>query len=103
MTRYGGWLVGAVLLIRTVPAAGALPGLPVVRSPEVLAGALRNVLLGSLPTPLYEDRKHWGTQKVVQTGVKWRGKGLRVRAEPVYKLKNDGRWWAVTVTATRPA
>jgi hypothetical protein len=66
-----------------------------------LAGNLRALLLDSLPTPLFEDHKHWGLQKPVRR-VHWRGKGLRVHPEAVEVPENDGRWWKVEVTAVNP-
>lgn len=46
-----------------------------------LTAALREVLVGSLPSPLYENNKHWGLQR----------KNLRG------KMKNEGRWWKVRI------
>jgi hypothetical protein len=43
---------------------------------------LRGLLVASVPTPLYEDHKHWDRQKEGRRG-----------------LKNDGLWWRVKVTA----
>jgi hypothetical protein len=68
-----------------------------------LAANLRGLLVEALPTPLYEDTSHWGQQKLVPGRTRWRGKGLHVRPEVEQVLKNDGRWWRVRVTASRPA
>ncbi len=69
---------------------------------DALAGTLRGFVIKALPTPLYEDTRHWGLQRSVQE-VKWRGQGLRVHPETVDAMKNDGRWWKVRVTAERLA
>jgi hypothetical protein len=56
-------------------------------STDALAGMLRHVLIESLPSPPYEDDRHWGGLKEFHTlGGKTR-------------LKNDGDWWKVKVTA----
>jgi hypothetical protein len=71
-------------------------------SVDALAGALRGFLVKALPSPLYEDTRHWGLQKSVSE-VKWRGKGIHVYPEKIEVMKNDGRWWKVCVTAERLA
>ncbi len=55
-------------------------------STDALAGVLRRVLIESLPSPPYEDDRHWGGQREFHTLT---GKD---------KLKNDGDWWKVKVT-----
>jgi hypothetical protein len=72
---------------------------PVDNSAQSLAASLRGLLVEAVPSPLFEDESHWGGQKTVTTGVKWRGKGLQVHPEPQYAAKNHGRWWKVRVTA----
>ncbi|HZV05194.1 MAG TPA: hypothetical protein VE999_08945 [Gemmataceae bacterium] len=67
---------------------------------DALAGSLRGVLVKSMPSPLYEDLRHWGLQKPVPE-IKWRGKGVHVHPERIEVMKNDGRWWKVRVTADR--
>jgi hypothetical protein len=68
------------LLLLLLPLVGpAQAGRP---EEEKLAASLREILLGSLPTPLFEDAKHWGMQK----------KGLGG------KLRNDGKWWKLRVS-----
>jgi hypothetical protein len=62
-------------------------------SVDALAGSLRGYFIQALPTPLYEDRRHWGQQKAVTRGARWRGQ------EKQPTLKNNGRWWKVQVTA----
>jgi hypothetical protein len=69
-------------------------------SVDALAGSLRGFLVKAMPSPLYEDTRHWGIQKSV-SGVKWRGKGIHVHPEKINVMKNDGRWWKVRVTADR--
>jgi hypothetical protein len=69
-------------------------------SVDALAGSLRGFLVKAMPSPLYEDTRHWGLQKSVSE-IKWRGKGVHVHAEKVTVMKNDGRWWKVRVTADR--
>jgi hypothetical protein len=87
------------------PSKGLTPGAAMKllgsNSSAALAGNLRAVLLDSLPTPLFEDNRHWGMQKSVRR-VEWRGKGLHVHPEPVERMENDGRWWMVKVTAPNP-
>jgi hypothetical protein len=64
------------------PAGGAAP-LALLGGPGGdLAGRLREFVLTGLPQPLFEDHRKWGLQK----------KG------PLGKMRNDGRWWRVTVT-----
>jgi hypothetical protein len=77
------------------PDTAALGG----SNPAELAASLRSILLTFLPTPLYEDNKHWDKQKEAIRGVKWTGSGLDVHPEVQRKLKNDGLWWRVKVTA----
>lgn len=71
-------------------------------STDALAGTLRGFIVKALPTPLYEDARHWGLQKPVRQ-IHWRGKGFHVHPEKVQVMKNDGRWWKVRVTAERLA
>lgn len=70
-------------------------------SPAALAGNLRAFVLDGLPTPLFEDARHWGMQKPVRH-LKWRGKGLHVHPTIEERPENDGQWWKVKVTATNP-
>ncbi|HTU92342.1 MAG TPA: hypothetical protein VMF69_19830 [Gemmataceae bacterium] len=69
-------------------------------SVDALAGALRGFVVKALPSPLYEDTRHWNLQKSVSE-VKWRGKGIHVHPEKIEVMKNDGRWWKVRATADR--
>jgi hypothetical protein len=77
----------------------ALPALFDVASTAALSGNLRELLIGHLPSPLYEDDRHWGGQKWVAHGVAWHGRGLRVYPEVTKTLRNDGKWWRVRATA----
>src|SRR4051794_38471309 len=63
-----------LVLLLVFATTGAAPP---DRSPANLDASLRDLLLQSLPSPLYEDIKHWGGQK----------RNLRGQ------MKNDGRWW----------
>lgn len=56
-------------------------------SPAALAANLRAFLVSSLPTPLYEDHRHWGKQKKSSFG----------------KMRNEGRWWKLRADAIKPA
>jgi hypothetical protein len=84
------------------PALGAGNVLAVLGGGSVdgLAGALRGFLIKAMPSPLYEEARHWNLQKPVHE-VKWRGKGLHVHPEKIVVMKNDGRWWKARVTADR--
>jgi hypothetical protein len=73
--------------------------LPRSDDPAELSATIRSILQGLLPTPLYEDHKHWGHQKEVTRGLKWTGEGPDFHVEKQKKLKNDGLWWRVKVTA----
>ncbi len=94
-------LAGAGILILSATARTACGAPPAQRSiapglgtllltggpADGLAGTLRGHLVRSLPTPLYESSAGWGRQ----------AKG------PGGKLKNDGTWRKLRVTAERPA
>jgi hypothetical protein len=99
MSPYRGAIAAAVLGLAAWPAPTAEPGKlkaldPIEalaalsdNSPDALAGVLRRVLIEALPSPPYEDDRHWGAQKEVHTIT---GKTKRM---------NDGDWWKVKVTA----
>jgi hypothetical protein len=89
------------LILAAVAVRAAPPSLPAPTAE--LAANLRGLLLESLPTPLYEDTSHWGQQRLVAGRARWRGKGTNIHPEVEQVLKNDGRWWKVRVTASRPA
>jgi hypothetical protein len=100
MARKLGWLltVGS-LLSASAPAAWASPSTspPPGVSSQALAASLRGLMLQFLPTPLYEDHSHWDQKKAVEE-TKFRGKGLKIRAEKVTVQKNHGVWYKVLVT-----
>jgi hypothetical protein len=115
MKRSNGWMTAilAVLIAPVVHAQLAPPPAKAITTGNVLAalgggsidalaGTLRGFVVKALPTPLYEDTRHWGLQKPVRE-VKWRGQGFHVHPEKVDVRKNDGRWWKVRVTAERLA
>ena len=103
MRRLRGWFVLGLagLLGAAAPGSAAPPAVP--DPTAALAASLRGLLIESLPTPLYEDTSHWGQQRLVAGRTRWRGKGANVHPEVEQVLKNDGRWWKVRVTASRPA
>lgn len=67
-----------------------------------LSGSLRNLVLEFLPTPLYENTKHWGGQKEVANGVTWKRKGIVLKPQVQKKMKNEGQWWKLRVDALSP-
>jgi len=100
----------ALLILATDPAfagpgmpAPAKPGMPPVPAPansaDAVAAAMRNYLIHSLPTVLYEKSPGWGETKTVATGLKWSGKGLDIHAHVMHAERNDGKWRKVQVTA----
>ncbi len=100
--RNGFFLAGLLLLVPAVSRARAQAG-PAPR-PELaseLASSLRNILLVSLPDPLYEDTSHWGGQRLVSRRLVLRGRGDGESGGDK-KMRNDGLWWKVRVTADRP-
>jgi len=107
MRRNRGWVVlGLAGVLGATGPGNAAPPAPAPANADptaALAGSLRGLLIESLPTPLYEDTSHWGKQKLVAGRTRWRGKGANVHPEVEQVLKNDGRWWKVRVTASRPA
>lgn len=78
-----------------VPAASAAP--PGGPSATELASCFRGLMLQFIPSPLVEDLSHWDQKKEVEE-IKFRGKGLKVRAEKVKVQKNHGVWNKVVVT-----
>jgi hypothetical protein len=84
MKRPSGW-IAVVLAVLVVPGAGARnpPSKSITASNvlavlgggsvDALAGTLRGFIIQALPTPLYEDTRHWGLQKPIRE-VKWRSK-----------------------------
>lgn len=66
-------------------------------STTALSASLRGLMLQFIPMPLLEDLSHWNQQKEFEE-IKFRGKGLKVKAEKVKVLKNHGVWHKVVVT-----
>jgi hypothetical protein len=104
MRRAGVWAFLVAAAFRASPAAATPPAVDPARvlggdNPAEVSQAVRAILEGFLPTPLYEDHKHWGHQKEIYRGVKWIGEGADAHAELQKSLKNDGLWWRVKVTA----
>ncbi len=66
---------------------------------QPLAAPLGELLVKSLPTPLYEASWDWGRTARVTTGVKWTGKGLNVHPQATKGDRNDGTWKKVRITA----
>jgi hypothetical protein len=64
-----------------------------------LAAALRPIILGALPKPLYEKSDNWGNTTLVANQLKWHG----LRPKVIKAPKNDGNWRKTTVTARDPA
>jgi hypothetical protein len=104
-------LVGVVVVVAAMasrggaaPPAGADPSAVMAALADndtaALSASLRDLLRSVLPDPLYEDQKHWGQQKLVGDGAKWRGQGLHVHLEKQYAMKNDGLWWRVKLRAS---
>lgn len=83
-------------------ASGLLP-LLTSASPDALAGAIRGYLVHNMPEPLYEAWPGWGNTCNVACGIKWKGQGIGVHPEIMYKRKNDGKWGHIRVNALNPA
>ncbi len=101
MKRHAAWLTATLVALSAGPNVQGQTSSP--SDAQQLADSLRALLLQALPDPLHEDTKHWGQQKLVSKGIKWRGKGVKIHPEVEKGLKNDGIWWKVRVTADRPA
>lgn len=103
-------LIVAIPAIRADPpspkpkfdTSGLLPALT-GGSPDALAGALRGYLVHHLPEPLYENWPGWGNTINAACGVKWKGSGVEIHPEMMYKRENDGKWQHVRVDAVTPA
>jgi hypothetical protein len=101
-------LFGAVALsltaVSTAPADPPSPlSVPAPTGLDALSGALRGILVRSLPDPLYEASPGWGNMKYVARGIEWHGQGLHVHPEVRRSHKNDGTWQKVRFTADKPA
>lgn len=92
---------------QAAPAAAAVAAPPAEKPVDVdtaqLAANLRSLLLAALPDPILTVDHGWGRQKEVLLGMKMHRTGrLRVRAEAVKGVRNDGLWQRVRVTAVDP-
>jgi hypothetical protein len=63
-----------------------------------LAVALRPIIVGLLPDPLYEKSDNWGHTTMGLDRIKWR----RLRPQVIKAPKNDGTWRKTRVTARDP-
>jgi hypothetical protein len=63
-----------------------------------LAVSLRNQLIRSLPTTLYETSSNWGHTAKAAAGIKLGSRGERLNGELVRKERNDGTWRKVKIT-----
>jgi hypothetical protein len=59
-----------------------------------LAQSFKPVIIGALPTPLYEKIDNWGHQASVPVGVKWEGLRPEIQRSP----RNHGEWRKVRIT-----
>jgi hypothetical protein len=84
-------------LTKPLDAAGAI-SLITGTSVDALSGSLRGYLVHNLPPTLYDASPGWG-RTIRVSKVEWRGKGLDVHPETVYKDKNDGIWRQIRFTA----
>src|SRR4051794_28176471 len=102
MRRDLGWLatLGCFLALPAGPAwanpAGGPPTAAAV-SADALAASLRGLMLQFIPSPLHEDHSHWDQKKECEE-IKFRGKGLKIKAEKVKVLKNHGLWQRIRIT-----
>jgi hypothetical protein len=101
--RCGRWRLALVIGFLAIVVGRAAPSAPPSQPPAALSDfaaslgpSFRALMLQFVPTPLYEDHKHWGMQKEVET-IKWMGQGLKVHPEKVKELKNHGVWKKVVV------
>lgn len=92
--------LAAVLLVAlAAPARAADPP----ADTAALARVVRDLILQHMPTPLVETKHDWGRQREVSVGLNVRRDGpLRWQAEPRRAMRNDGHWYAVTVTVPDP-
>jgi len=102
MKRWAWWWA-VVLAIGTNAQAPARPGpaAPALgpESLSALGSTLRALILESIPDPLHENTKHWGNQREVANGLKWKKKGILLKPEVSKTPKNDGIWWKIKVTS----
>lgn len=85
-----------------VDISGLLPALS-GGGTDAFAGAVRGVLVHSLPETLYETWPGWNNTCNSACGLKWVKKNGLLQPEVMYKRKNDGKWRHVKVTSIAPA
>src|SRR5260370_2283268 len=81
---YNRWFIVGLLLLAPVGQACADPGPP---PPKEFADILRGMLLNNLPSPLVESTPGWGRQVGSLVG---------------HKMRNQGAWRKVRVSAMSP-
>lgn len=87
--------------INPAPVANLLPWLD-AKSPDALAGILRQVLIEAMPTPLYEQSHNWGHTTHVAHAIHWQRQGILMRPKVVKTPRNDGTWKKIRVDALHP-
>lgn len=101
MRRIIPWIT--LLLLGPSVLQAAAPGslaLPIDKTAlDNLEPLLRSLIIEAVPNPLHEDNSHWGGQREVVKGVKWKKKGIVLRPEIMKGLENDGIWWKVRASA----
>jgi hypothetical protein len=99
------WLILLCALGGFPLARGQSPVSAAIRETSLkeLAAALRTMLLQAMPETLYEGSSNWGQTSTVPDQIKWRRKGLRVRAEVYRHPRNDGTWRKVKLSTRNPA
>lgn len=94
------FIAAVMLLVLSVPADAADPK---AAEAEQLAAMLRGLLIANMPDPITKTDRHWGQQKNVFVGMKWRKEGpFRLKAEPQHALRNDGHWQTARIEAINP-
>ena len=95
MTRL---LLSAALLLTAGVARAAEPA-----DTAHLSQVLRTLLLQHLPDPIVSSEHGWGRQRETTVGLRWHREGrLRVRAEPIKAMRNDGHWQRVSIRGIDP-
>lgn len=93
----------AGMLVAQSPDVNGFDGLAAELGSEhraaMLTQLLRPVVLAALPQPLFVYEKSWGATRRTPNGLTWRGRGLRVRPEIQYALKNHGHWQRTVLLA----
>lgn len=87
----------AFVLMSLAVAPTAAPRVDVPK--EAIVSTVRDMLLQSMPNPLYEASPNWGHTVKVPAGVKWKAKGGSLNPQVMKKDKNHGKWQKILVTA----